>query len=40
MELIRRTVAEVLGHRSADAVAMSRAFRELGFDSLTAGRPA
>ncbi|WP_458575197.1 type I polyketide synthase [Micromonospora sp. AKA38] len=34
--LIRGLVAQVLGHGGADAVPTDRAFRELGFDSLTA----
>ncbi|MER5338534.1 type I polyketide synthase, partial [Micromonospora sp. NPDC002717] len=34
--LVRGLVAQVLGHNGADQVPADRAFRELGFDSLTA----
>ncbi|MBE1576324.1 type I polyketide synthase [Amycolatopsis roodepoortensis] len=34
-ELVRRTVAAVLGHTTKDSVVSDRAFQDLGFDSLT-----
>ncbi|GLZ27950.1 hypothetical protein Lesp02_01400 [Lentzea sp. NBRC 105346] len=35
-EVVRQAVAGVLGHSSPDAIDMTRAFRDSGFDSLTA----
>ncbi|MGH3379218.1 MAG: SDR family NAD(P)-dependent oxidoreductase, partial [Actinoallomurus sp.] len=36
VDTVRTLVAKVLGHLSSDAIDVNRAFRDLGFDSLTA----
>ena len=36
LDLVRTQVAEVLGHGEPESIAVDRAFKEIGFDSLTA----
>ncbi|WP_309145817.1 type I polyketide synthase [Streptomyces malaysiensis] len=36
VELVRRNAAQVLGHSGADGIRVDRAFKDAGFDSLTA----
>jgi acyl carrier protein len=36
LDVVRDNVAVVLGHNSAESIDTDKAFRELGFDSLTA----
>jgi acyl carrier protein len=36
LDLVRAEVAGVLGHRNSEAIIATKAFKEMGFDSLTA----